>query len=102
MPISKADNRWLLSGDITMPKVNDLLAEASVLQGAADLEIDLQGVTTVDTASISLLLEWLRQSGARGAKLTFANLPENLLSLAKLYGVLELLPQATHSPTEKH
>lgn len=102
MQISEAENRWLLSDDITMPQIKGLLAESKALSISGHLEIDLQSVTNVDTASISLLFEWLRNADARGVKVVFANLPQNLVSLAKLYGVLELLPQATHSSTKTH
>ena len=60
-------------------------------------DIDLAQVTDVDTATISLLFEWLRTAHAHKSKLTFSNFPENLVSLATLYGVLELLPQTTHT-----
>ncbi|HWU83576.1 MAG TPA: STAS domain-containing protein [Methylophilaceae bacterium] len=58
--------------------------------------MDLAGVSDVDTASISLMFEWLREAHASKHKVTFANLPKNLLSLATLYGVLELIPQTAH------
>lgn len=53
--------------------------------------VDLAGVTEIDSAAVSLLLEWRRQ--ALPAALRFANLPLALKSLADLYGVAELIPQ---------
>jgi len=53
--------------------------------------VDLTGVTEVDSAAISLLLEWRRQ--AQDTALRFANLPSALTSLADLYGVNELIPR---------
>ena len=53
--------------------------------------VDLAGVTEVDSAAVSLLLEWRRQ--ARDNTLRFANLPSALTSLAELYGVSELIPR---------
>jgi phospholipid transport system transporter-binding protein len=94
--IIQEGNRWLVSGDMTMSKVNSLLAEASALPKAAELEIDLTAVSDVDTASISLLFEWLRQARAHKSKAIFTNLPQNLTSLATLYGVLDLIPQSAH------
>lgn len=93
--ITAQGNRWLVSGDITADHICDLLSESAALT-KADLEIDLAEVTNVDTASISLMFEWLRQAHASKHKVTFANLPKNLLSLATLYGVLELIPQTSH------
>lgn len=92
--IRQDGDRWLLSGDMTIVQVNALLAESAVLPTTPVLEIDLAGVSDVDTASISLLFEWLRRAQAQKSKATIANLPQNLTSLAALYGVLDLIPQS--------
>lgn len=81
---------------MTMPQINALLAQSAALPVAKELEIDLAEVSAVDTATISLLFEWLRQAYARKCKVTFVHFPENLVSLATLYGVFELLPQSPH------
>ncbi len=61
----------------------------------ADLAVDLSQVKTVDSAAVSMLLAWQRaaQHGQRGFQIS--NLPDNLLSLARLYGVEEMLPMQT-------
>lgn len=94
--ITQQDNRWLVSGDITTDHICALLAQSAVIGNDRDVEIDLSAVTNVDTATISLMFEWLRQAHSRKHKITFVNLPKNLLSLATLYGVLELIPQSSH------
>jgi phospholipid transport system transporter-binding protein len=43
---------------------------------------------------VSLLLEWRREAGRQGRTIQFVNLPGNLTSLAKLYGVTEMLNPA--------
>jgi phospholipid transport system transporter-binding protein len=48
----------------------------------------------VDSAAVALLLEWRRQAALRKKRLEFVNLPPNLLALAELYGVAELIQQA--------
>lgn len=94
--IKKEAHRWLVSGDMTISQVEALLAQSTDLATAKSLEIDLAAVSEVDTASISLLFEWLRSAHAHKVKLTFANFPQNLVSLATLYGVVELIPQNSH------
>jgi len=94
--IIKEQHRWLVSGDMTISQVEALLAQSSDLASSKSIEIDLASVTEVDTASISLLFEWLRNAHAHKVKLTFANFPQNLVSLATLYGVVELIPQSSH------
>lgn len=81
---------------MTMSHVDALLAEVANLPAECAVEVDLAGVTEVDTVTLSLLFEWLRQAHQRNCGITYANLPENLVSLATLYGVLELIPQSRH------
>jgi phospholipid transport system transporter-binding protein len=60
--------------------------------GDGTLVIDLAQVEAVDSAAVSLLLSWLRRAQRDQLAISFANVPDNLLSLARLYGVAELLP----------
>ncbi len=95
--IVKENKRWLVSGDMTIAHMGVLLAEsASLAQQSKTLDIDLSAVSDVDTFSISLLFEWLRTAHGHGCSISFSNLPHNLLSLANLYGVVELLPLSSH------
>ena len=88
--ITQQEDRWLISGPMTVDQVNALLAESSALTMPG--EIDMSRVSDVDTTAISLLFEWLRQAQNHQSKISFSNLPDNLVSLAKLYGVSELIP----------
>jgi phospholipid transport system transporter-binding protein len=45
----------------------------------------------VDSSAVSLMLSWLRTANSKNVKLSFINVPDNLLSLANLYGVAESL-----------
>ena len=55
------------------------------------LTLDLAGVEESDSTALSLLLECTRAAKALGFRIAFANLPENLRTLADVYGVLELI-----------
>ena len=90
--ITQKDGRWLISGAMTVDQVNALLAESGAL--ATPTEIDLAQVSDVDTTAVSLLFEWQRRAQAHQSKIIFSNLPDNLVSLAQLYGVTELIPLA--------
>mgnify|MGYP001764484940 CR=1 FL=1 len=80
-----------VSGPLTMGTVAALMDID--LSGAEDrLVIDLGQVEAVDSAAVSLLLVWVRSFSRKGVRPCFANLPDNLSSLARLYGVAELLP----------
>lgn len=94
--IEKIGDSLRVSGAMTVENVNALLAESNAMFSAKNLQMDLAAVDEVDSAAISLLFEWLRQAHARKTRLVFVNLPSNLVSLATLYGVLDLIPQHTH------
>ena len=54
--------------------------------------VDFSEVTKVDTAALSLMMEWQRRAFKASAKVSFANLPVNLSRLVALYGVSEFVP----------
>jgi phospholipid transport system transporter-binding protein len=92
--IEKQGSRLVVTGPMTMETACVLLEEGKpLLRG--DLEVDLGGVAEVDSASISLMFEWLRHAHAQNASVVFANLPQPLESLATLYDVLDLIPRRT-------
>ncbi|MCB5188387.1 STAS domain-containing protein [Methylobacillus caricis] len=94
--IQQQGDRWLVSGDMTIAQVDALLAESRALNMSGALEIDLANVQEVDTVALSLIFEWLRHAQTGQATLSIVNLPANLASLATMYGVLDLIPQASH------
>lgn len=93
--ISCDGDRCTLQGPLTMDNVVAVLDEGSrLLPTGPRIVIDLAGVTEVDSAAVSLLLEWRRAAQRSGRKVEFANLSANLKSLAALYGVSDLLNDA--------
>jgi phospholipid transport system transporter-binding protein len=85
-------NEWHVSGEILMDNANAVLTDSNAFKIENDLNINLSAVTDVDTAALSLLLEWQRRALAANKKVTFTHLPESLMSLATLYGVAEFIP----------
>ena len=84
-----------LDGPLSFESLPGVLAASAEYAARTDLPerltIDFAKVTAVDSSAVALLLEWRRQAAARGKRLDFANLPANLLALARLYGVEELI-----------
>ncbi len=84
-----------LEGGLTFETIPGVLAETAQYVVRPDLPetltIDFAGVTDVDSAAVALLLDWRRMAMKRGKTLLFVNLPANLLALAELYGVAEIL-----------
>ena len=78
----------------TIPEVLEQSAEYAARTDLPDrLTIDFAGITGVDSAAVALLLAWRRQAAQRAKRLEFVNLPPNLLALAELYGVADLIQQ---------
>jgi phospholipid transport system transporter-binding protein len=91
--IARDGDRIKVSGRLTMETVAGLFNAG--LQPAAHgrlIVVDLARVEAVDSAAVSLLLSWLRRAERDKTSLAFAHVPDSLLSLARLYGVAELLP----------
>ncbi len=86
-------NLFRLTGPVVKDNAVSLLEEGGVLFGGGEVTVDFSGVTEVDSSAVSLMLEWLRRGNGRQS-LRFVNLPANLLSLANLYGVTDVLQQA--------
>ena len=81
-----------ISGNLTIETVAQLFDRGLDFAGNHALVVDLEQVLTVDSAAVSLLLAWVRQAQGNSLDLSFTNTPENLLNLANLYGVTEMLP----------
>ncbi len=92
--IRGSGNRVEVSGDMTLPGAAMLLTEGSnALENSATV-FDLAAVTDVDSSCIAVIFGWLREAQRQEKTLSIVNPPEDLLSLAAVYGVSELLPLA--------
>jgi len=90
-----------LDGALSFETLPGVLAQSAEYTARPDLPqrltIDFAGITAVDSSAVALLLEWRRQAMQRGKTLEFVNLPANLLALATLYGVAELIQPPQNS-----
>ena len=58
--ISCEGERCTVQGPLTMRNVTAVLAESAQMFSGPRVLVDLAGVTEVDSAAVSLLLEWRR------------------------------------------
>jgi len=90
--IRRDGERLIVSGPVTLANVAQLVEEAKA-QVAGARTVDLGEVTDLDSSLLAVLIDWQREAKAQGRTLIYARLPEDLRTLAQLYGVAELLPQ---------
>ena len=96
--ISCDDDRIVIQGPVTIDNVAAITQRGMALFDRHHWVIDLHKVTEVDSAIISMLLEWLRAARQGGYRLQFINMPASLESLIQLYGIVELIPVAMNHP----
>ena len=90
----QGSGRWLLSGELGFATVPGLLAGPGRNLGTSASEVDLAGVTRADSAGLALLVTWTRASARAGHAIRFTHVPAQLLSIARLSGLEEILPLA--------
>lgn len=83
-----------VSSAMTLTSAKALLAEGTGLIAGSVTAFDLAAVTEVDSSGLAVLFGWLREAQRLGKTIRIVNLPQNLSSLAQVYGVGELLPVA--------
>lgn len=93
--IERNGDRLLVSGDVTMDTVSALFNAGLDLsrnsESTGKLIVDFEKLGKVDSSAVSLMIAWLREAQRSKTQVRFDHIPENLISLANLYGVAELL-----------
>jgi phospholipid transport system transporter-binding protein len=86
-----------LQGELQAPQVNALWQRRS--EWWQDDELDMSGVTTLDSAGLALLVKWAKATLTRGATPQLVGASTDFYTLANLYGVASLF-QPTPPNTE--
>jgi len=84
--------RLIVSGSLTLASVAAALSEGNAAIAEGVQTVDLAEVGELDSSALALLLAWLREAKRQNRSLVFANPPQGLTTIARLYGVAELLP----------
>jgi phospholipid transport system transporter-binding protein len=92
--VNKRGGEWMmLQGSLNIETVPALFETGLQHLSGEELSVDFSQVESVDSAAVSMLLGWARAAKQVRQGLRVKSLPEDLLNLARLYGVAELLPQ---------
>jgi len=92
--ITEADNgRLAITGDLSFATVPRLWNRwRSLADGRQALDIDLRAVQRSDSAGLALLIDGLRRAHQTGQSVRFFNIPEQMLAIARVSGLEEMLP----------
>jgi phospholipid transport system transporter-binding protein len=85
------EGRLSLSGELSMDTVPALLAQNNLRDTQGEISVDLQNVERADSAGVALLIEWQRSARQQQKTIHFQNIPPQMLAIAHLSGVDELL-----------
>ncbi|ALP54578.1 hypothetical protein Tel_16255 [Candidatus Tenderia electrophaga] len=92
----QAPGAFSLGGELSFATVPDLVgAGARLFDDAAEVEVDLAEVGRSDSAGLALLVSWMRLARRHDKRLSFHQVPEQLVGLAKVSGVAQLLALET-------
>jgi phospholipid transport system transporter-binding protein len=84
--------RLLASGELGFATAARALDDGLVLMSSGQAwTVDLAGVTAGDSAGLAVLVEWLSVARARGATLNFAAVPSQILAVARIADLEDLL-----------
>jgi phospholipid transport system transporter-binding protein len=92
--IRNAGERSEVVGPMTLDSARGLLEEGRAALAAGATVFDLGQVSEVDSSGLTVVFGWQRSAAGTGRAIRIVNPPRNLLSLAELYGVTDLLPLA--------
>jgi len=84
-------NLWKLSGSITYDEITSLIEKTKNFNWSDSIQVDFSQVKHVDTSALSLIFELKRNAKKHNHSVMINTPPKNLLKLAKLYGVEDLI-----------
>ncbi|VAW99272.1 hypothetical protein MNBD_GAMMA22-1482 [hydrothermal vent metagenome] len=87
-----SDHHYDVIGCLDAESVTGLLIQEFSHQQNESITINLQAVSHSNSAGIALLLEWLRQANHNNHDLKFVNMPVNMLAIANICGLSDILP----------
>ncbi len=85
--VERRDGGVAIIGPLTFASVAELYEAGTAELPAGDIDIDLSGVTKVDSAGLALLVEWQKRARRSGAAISLRQAPKQLLELIRVSGL---------------
>ena len=86
-----AGQSWTYTGALTFADAGAVLEATQALPLPSSGVVDLAGLSQADSAALAVLLALKRRAAAERRTLTFTAMPATLDSLARVYGIDDLL-----------
>ena len=91
--LDSKNNLIQISGDLSFSTVSHILEQSTTMFAAiTELDIDLAEVNRSDSAGLALLIHWIRLAKQDNKKIVFHNVPAQMMAIADVSGLDELLP----------
>ncbi len=89
--VSADDASWRFHGTLTCDNAGTVYAASKQLGLPTQGIVDMGGLMHADSSALALMLALARRATAEDRPLTLVGVPEALISLARVYGIDELL-----------
>lgn len=84
----QTDNNYIVEGELSFFSLNKTnIANYDFINSTAAISLDLSAVTVADSAGLALIIDWIKYGKQNNTKLTFKNIPQQLLTLAELSNI---------------
>jgi len=93
---------YAINGELTFTTVPELAATRISAMDSGAVQLDLAGITRVDSAGIALLIELIRAVRKRGGEVSLLNAPPQLMAIATVSGLDRILPFAVGDKSTKN
>ncbi|MBL09605.1 MAG: anti-anti-sigma factor [Acidiferrobacteraceae bacterium] len=85
------EDHWHFEGELSFETVCEILPKCPEIEADKTVTVDLSGATLVDSAGLSLLIEWRRLAENKGGVIRYINLSSSLSRLFNYAGLDFLL-----------
>ncbi len=93
--LEQEKNQVKLYGQLNFDSVAQLLKKPAInfeLAENSQIEVDLSQISRFNSASLALLIEWMKMAEQKGLQIKYHSVPEQLMNIAQAYGFHHELP----------
>ena len=84
--------RFAVRSELTFKSATDILSQSKQLFADCErISVDMHDVREADSAGLALLLEWVSWARHLDRKITFENIPQQILAIAQISEVTGLI-----------